>query len=152
METQAIFLNLSKAFDRVSHKRLIYKLQCNGISGSLLMLLQDFLHNRRQRVIFNGQASEWQMVSSGVPHGSILGPLLFLLYINDIVDNINCDIRLFADDTSLFSIVNDATQTALKISEDLTKSRIGPGNGKWNFRLIKLKKLSLPKNSNNSIL
>ena len=121
METRAIFLDLSKAFDRVWHKGLIYKLQCNGISGSLLMLLEDFLHNRKQRVILNGQASEWQMVSSGVPQGSVLGPLLFLIYINDIVDNINCDVRLFADDKSLFSIVNDATQTALKISEDLDK-------------------------------
>ena len=85
------------------------------------MLLQDFLHNRKQRVILNGQASERQPVSSGVPQGSVLGPLLFIVYINDIVKNVKCDIRLFADDTSLFSRVNDATQTAFKICEDLDK-------------------------------
>ena len=82
-------------------RKLDDKFQCNGIPDSLLMLLQDFLHNRKQRVILNDQASEWQMVSSGVPQGSELDPLLFLVYINDIVDNINCDIGLFADDTSL---------------------------------------------------
>ena len=76
-ETRAIFLDLSKALDRVWHKGLIYKLQGNRVFGSLLMLLQDFLHNRKQRVILNGQASEWQMVSSGVPQGSVLDPLLF---------------------------------------------------------------------------
>ena len=121
METREIFLDLSKAFERVWHKGLVHKLQCNEISGNLLMLLQDFLHNRKQRVILNGQASEWQSVSSGVPQGSVLGPLLFIVYTNDIVENVKCDIRLFADDTSLFSRVNDATQTAFKISEDLDK-------------------------------
>ena len=102
METRAIFLDLLTAFDRVWHKGLIRKLQCNGISGNLLMLLQDLLHNRKQRVILYGQASEWQLVSSGVPQGSAL-VLYYLLY------------------TSLFSRVNDATQTAFKISEDLDK-------------------------------
>ena len=85
------------------------------------MLLQDFLHNRKQRVIVNGQASKWETVSSGLPQGSVLGPLQLLNYINDKGNNATRDIRLFADDTSLFSIVNDTTQTALKINEDLDK-------------------------------
>ena len=102
METRAIFLDLSKAFYRVWHKGLIHTLQCSGISGNLLMLLQDFLHNRKQSVILNGQASKWQTVPSGVPQGSVLSPLLFLVYISDIVETVNCDIRLFADDTSIF--------------------------------------------------
>ena len=121
METREIFLDLSKALDRVWHKVLIHKSQRNGISGNLLMLLQDFLHNDKQRVILNGQASDWQSVSSGVPQGSEIGLLLFLVYINDIVENVNYDILLFADDTSHFSIVNDTTQTTFKISEDLGK-------------------------------
>ena len=70
----------------------MHKLQCNGISGNLFMRLQDFLHNRKQKVILNGQALEWQTVSSGVPQGSEFGPLLFLVYINDIVENVNYDI------------------------------------------------------------
>ena len=138
-ETRAIFLDLSKAFDRVRHKGLIYKLQCNGISGSLLMLLEDFLHIRKQRVILNSQASKWQMVSSGVPQGSVVGPLLFLIYVNNIVNNINCNVRLFADDTSLLSLVNDATHTALKISENLDKIKKWAWQWKMEFNADKKK-------------
>ena len=68
----------------------------------LLVLLQDFLHSHKQRVIFDGQASEWQTVSSGVLQGSLLCPLLFLAYINDKVENLNCNTRLFADEASFF--------------------------------------------------
>ena len=141
METRAIFLDLSKAFNRVWHKGLIHKLQCNKICGNLLMLLQDFLHNRKQRVILNGQASECQPASSGVPQGSVLGPLLFIVYINDIVENVKYDIRLFADDTSLFSRVNDATQTVLKISEDLDKIEKWAWQWKMELKADKLKRL-----------
>ena len=101
-ETRAVFLDLSKAFDRVWHEGLLYKLECCGISGNLLSLISNFLTNREQRVVLNGKNSEWRRISAGVPQGSVLGPLFFLVYINDIVENVNSDVKLFADDTSLF--------------------------------------------------
>ena len=77
-ETRAVFLDLSKAFDRVWHAGLLYKLECNGISGNLLELIRSFLSHRQQRVTLNGQSSESREASAGVPQGSVLGPLFFL--------------------------------------------------------------------------
>ena len=77
-ETRAVFLDISKTFDKVWHERLIFKLKTNGINGKLLNLLQNFLINRQQRVLLNGCASKWECLFSGVPQGSVLGPLLFL--------------------------------------------------------------------------
>ena len=80
LDTRGIFLDISKAFDRDWHEGLISKLQSYGISGSLLRLVKDFLSGRIQRVVLNGQASDWKEVLAGVPQGSILGPLLFLVF------------------------------------------------------------------------
>ena len=91
----------SKALDRVRHQGRLYKLKSVGVICSLLHWLSDYLANRKQGVVIPGACSDWLPVMAGVPQGSILGPLLFLLYINDIVDNINSTIRLVADDTSL---------------------------------------------------
>ena len=106
-ETRAIFLDISKAFDKVWHEGLIYKLRLYGFSGDLLSLLIIFLTNRKQRVVLNGQNSSWADIKAGVPQGSILGPLFFLLYINDLTENLDSNPKLFADNTSLFSIVNN---------------------------------------------
>ena len=119
LEVRGVFLDLSKAFDKVWHDGLIYKLKSLGISGNLLKLIQNYLDNRFQRVLLNGQTSEWKPVKAGVPQGSILGPLFFLVYINDICSNLSTNVKLFADDTSLFSIVNDANKSFENLSNDL---------------------------------
>ena len=87
-EVRGVFLDISKAFDKVWYKGIIFKLQQNGIPGKLLRVLSDFLKDRKQRVILNGQFSSWASVNAGVPQGSILGPLLFLIYINDLTDGL----------------------------------------------------------------
>ena len=120
-EISAIFCDISKAFDRVWHKGLLYKLETADISGSLLSWFTDYLNDRLQRVVLPGGSSAWTPIKAGVPQGSILGPLLFLLYINDIVEDINSSIRLFADDTSLYIIVDDAVQAAETLNLDLEK-------------------------------
>ena len=118
-ETRAIFLDISKAFDKVWHEGLIFKLKSNGVSGKLLDLIESFLSERYQRVVLNGKLSSWKPVLAGVPQGSVLGPLLFLVYINDLADNLVSDVRLFADDTSLFTVVYDETVSAQVLNSDL---------------------------------
>ena len=98
--------------------KLIQKLKRKGISGNLLSLSIDFLRNRKQRVVLNGQSSSWASMNAGVPEGSILGPLLFLICINDLSDNVQCNPKLFADDTSLFSTVKDSERTANNLNND----------------------------------
>ena len=119
LEVRAVFLDISKAFDKVWHKGLLFKLKQNGVSGSLLMFFQDYLNNRKQRVVLNGSYSSYSTIESGVPQGSVLGPLLFLIYINDLEKNIKSNIKFFADDTMLFSIVNDPAISANNLNHDL---------------------------------
>ena len=96
-EVRGVFHDMSKAFDEVWHNGLIYKLKQNGVSGDLLNLIIDFLDARKQRVVLNGQYSSWASVKAGVPQGSILGPLFFLIFINDLSDNLISNPKLFAD-------------------------------------------------------
>ena len=101
-----VFLILSKAFNRVWHEGLLYKLKSNGTYGNLFKLIKSFLNNRCRRSFLNGQSSVWKSFTVGVPQGSVLGPLFFLIYINDLPLDLTINIKLFADDTSLFSVVN----------------------------------------------
>ena len=120
-DVRSVFLDISKAFDKVWNNGLIFKLKQYGISGNLLNLLSNFLRNRNQRVVLNGQTFSWADVNAGVPQGSVLGPLLFLIYINDLVDGLSSNAKSFADDTSLFSIVYNANTTAKELNNDLVK-------------------------------
>ena len=104
-----IYLDFQKAFDKVPHSRLLSKLQAHGITGNILKWLQDWLTDRKQRVVINGTSSEWQNVISGVPQGSVLGPILFLVYVNDIDEGLSCKISKFADDTKIASRVITTT-------------------------------------------
>ena len=120
-EVRVVFCDISKAFDRVWHRGLLFKLRRMGLSGSLLSWFASYLDNRKQRVAVEGSLSDILGVNAGVPQGSILGPLLFLIYINDIVDEIGSCIRLFADDTSLYMIVEDPGSVADLMNTDLSK-------------------------------
>ena len=120
-EIRGVFLDLSKAFDKVWHQGLHYKLRQSGISGELLNILRDFLDNRTQRVILNGRYSSWAKVEAGVPQGSILGPLLFLISINVLSDNLASNPKLFPDDTSLFSVVKNVDASNIDLNNDLKK-------------------------------
>ena len=101
------------------HKGLIFKLQCNGISGNLLSFLESYLNDRHQRVVLNGVQSNWVRLNAGVPQRSVLGPLLFLVYINDLTDNISSNMKLYADDSSLFARVSGVDSTHSQIENDL---------------------------------
>ena len=121
LEVRSVFLDISKAFDKVWHEGLLYKLKSMGISGELYNLLENYLSDRFQRVLLNGQASSWRPVLAGVTQGSILVPLLFLIYINDLPNELKSIAKLFADDTSLFAIVKDKTESANILSNDLSE-------------------------------
>ena len=120
-----MYLDISKVFDRVWYDGLIYKLKRFGVSGNLLSLFQNFLHAWMQRTVLNGQCSNWGSISAGVPQGFILGPLLFLVYINDRTVGLKCNAKYFADNTSLFTLVEDSRTTANDINYNLALI------GKW---------------------
>ena len=120
-EVRGVFLDISKAFDKVWHDGLMYKLKQNGVACDLLDTLTNFLKERKQRVVLNGQYSTWTNVEAGVPQGSILGPLLFLVYINDLPENLVSNPKLFADDTSLVSVIRNKNLSTQNLNEDLNK-------------------------------
>ena len=99
LDVRGVFLDLSRAFDRVWHDVLMYKLKTLGICGNHYGLIHSFLSDRHQRVVLNGQSSKWSHIKAGVPQGSILGPLLFLVYISDLPEGLTTNGKLFADDT-----------------------------------------------------
>ena len=104
--TDVIYLDFSKAFDTVPHKRLILKLQAYGVHGNLLSWLTNYLSDRFQRVCLNGSCSGWKPVISGVPQGSVLGPLLFVIYINDLSSCVSSCLFKFVDDAKLYHLRN----------------------------------------------
>ena len=115
-----IYLDFSKAFDKVPHKRLIEKLKAHRIQGEIVTWIEEWLTNRKQRVVVNGESSDWEEVVSGVPQGSVLGPILFTVFINDLDDRIQSKISKFADDTKLIGKAGTTEETDV-LQEDLEK-------------------------------
>ena len=113
-----IIMDFAKAFDKVPHRRLLYKLRYYGIRGTTLEWITSWLSGRSQKVVLDGQASEPVPVLSGVPEGSVLGPVLFLIFINNLPDNIRSSVRLFADDCVLYRNINSPKYCEL-LQEDL---------------------------------
>ena len=113
-----ILLDFTKAFDKVSHKRLCSKLAHYGIRGALLTWINDFLTGRTQRVTVNGCISDDTRVTSGVPQGTVLAPLLFLVYINDLPKNIVSSVKLYADDVLIYRTIN-SEQDHMILQQDL---------------------------------
>ena len=118
MQIDTILLDFSKAFDKVDHRKLCLKLENYGIRGNLLNWIKDFLNNRKQWVVINGERSSVAKVKSGVPQGTVLGPLLFLIYINDLPEGVKSTLRLFADDSFLYRIITSSDDT-IQLQTDL---------------------------------
>ena len=114
------YMDFMKAFDKVPHRRLITKLHNHGIHGKLLDWICSFREHRQQRVLINGQYSTWSNVTSGIPQGSVLGPLLFVIYINDLPDTVLSQVFLFADDTKMYRQIQDASDRHT-FQEDISK-------------------------------
>ena len=138
---QLIFFDISKAFDKVWHKGLVYKLESVGIKYPLIQWFKDYLNDRKQRVIINGKSSAWKNVNAGVPQGSVLGPLLFLIYINDIDTNLSCKTTLYADDTSISKHITDPIVSNNEIQHDLLT--IEHWADKWKIKFNPLKSEAL---------
>ena len=137
-------MDFMKAFDKVPHKRLLAKIKSYGIEGNILKWIKEFLENRQQRVIVNGNYSEWSKVTSGIPQRSVLGPLLFDLYINDLPDCILSQVFLFVDDTKMFRHIQNSDDQ--KICQDYI-TRLQAWTDKWllKFHPEKCKLLAIGK-------
>ena len=148
-EVRVVFCDISKAFDRVWHKGLLRKLESIGFRGSLLSWVKNYLSERKQRVVINNSTSSWRDINAGVPQGSILGPLLFIVFINDILTDINSTMKLFADDTSLYLIVDDPQETAQTLNDDLVKLHAWSTQWLGNFNPQKTETMTISRKLNN---
>ena len=107
--TRAVALDILKAFDRIWYAGLLHKLKFYGSSGKIFGLNSSFLSNRRLQVVLDGKTSQEYSVNAGVPQGSILGPILFLLYINELPGDVICNIAIYGDDTTLYAKCDQAS-------------------------------------------
>ena len=135
-QVDTFILDFEKAFDTPPHELLKSKLFSYGIGGKTLKWIDSFLCFRQQRVVVNGVKSDWAPVLSGVPQGTVLGPLLFSLYINDISSDIESEIRLFADDCVCYREIKDEKDT-MKLQRDI--DRLGSWARKWGMRFQPVK-------------
>ena len=114
-ETSAIALDISKAFDKVWHAGLLHKLKAYGVSGPFLDIIKYFLSDRKIRVVLDGQSSSSYSINAGVPQGSVLGPTLFLIFINDLPDNILSKLAIYTDDTTVYSCLGKTNDVFGKV-------------------------------------
>jgi hypothetical protein len=114
----AVYMDCIKAFDKVPHTRLLVKMKAYGLSDKMCIWVQDFLSDRKQCVQVNGMKSQWHKVTSGIPQGSVLGPVLFVIYINDLPECVKSDVFLFADDMTIFREIKDDSDASI-IQSDL---------------------------------
>jgi endonuclease/exonuclease/phosphatase family metal-dependent hydrolase len=137
-----IYLDFQKAFDTVPHQRLLGKLEAYGITGNIVLWIRDFLSNRRQRVCVNRAFSDWTPVTSGIPQGSVLGPILFVIFINDMPDMVNSICKLFADDTKIYRIISGPADCDA-LQEDLFKLSEWSDTWLLRFNVDKCKRMHL---------
>ena len=147
---EAVFLDLSKAYDRVSVPGLIYKLSQTGFSQAALQWFSSFLSSRRQCVQVNGSCSSWETVISGIPQGTVLGPTLFLLFINDLPECLVNECALFADDTSAYGVGKDSSQLCSTLSLDMKAASNWAKTWGMLFNAEKSEHLSITGNAQNS--
>ena len=144
-----VYLDFAKAFDKVPHQRLLNKMQTLGITGKVLAWVVAWLRGRQQRVVLNGSASSWATVDSGVPQGSVLGPTLFVIFINDIdnvISIVNSFISKFADDTKVGMNVMDDTDRHL-LQQDLDNLSQWSQDWQMQFNAVKCKVLHIGRNN-----
>ena len=146
----SIYLDYRKAFDSVPFERLLAKLHAYGIRGKIHQWIRNILHNRKQTVVINTKPSDWVPVTSGIPQGSVLGPVLFLIYVNDLPDIVSSTVKLFADDTKIYRPIH-YIQDQIIIQQDL--NNIYKWSQVWQlpFNVEKCKVLHIGKNNNNQV-
>ena len=146
-QTDVLIMDFSKAFDKVSHTHLVQKLHHYGVKGQTARWIQEFLSDRKQCVVVEGEKSKSAPVTSGVPQGSVLGPPLFLYYINDIAESLSSTVRLFADDTIAYLTIKN-TKDAKVLQEDIKKLENWENKWLMEFHPQKCEVLSITKNRN----
>ena len=118
-QNDVVVMDFAKAFDKGAHNRLLYKLSSYGVKGNTLGRISSFLSGRSQKVVLEGQSSSFAPMLTGVTQGSVLGPVLFLIYINDLPEYVSSStVRLFADDTLLYLTIHNSSDCA-KLQDDL---------------------------------
>uniref|UniRef100_A0A8C3F3S5 Reverse transcriptase domain-containing protein n=1 Tax=Chrysemys picta bellii TaxID=8478 RepID=A0A8C3F3S5_CHRPI len=141
-----VYLDFQKAFDKVPHQTLLSKVSGHGIKGKVLSWIENWLKDREQRIGINGKFSEWRGVTSGVPQGSVLGPILFNLFINDLEKGVNSEVAKFADDTKLLKIVKTKADCD-ELQKDLTKLSDWATKWQMKFNVDKCKVIHIGKNN-----
>ena len=145
---RCVYCDISSAFDRVWHRGLLYKLECAGICHPLLPWFENYLSNRSQQVVIQGESSFCQPINAGVPQGSVLGPLLFLFFINDLPENLESHVRLFADDSTLFVTAANSLDAATTLNNVLAAINLWAKNGFFKFNPDKTESLFISTNPN----